>query len=104
MSAQPTIPLSKAIEDLRSELLTAMSQGVGRELRFRLQPIDLELELGMTWNGEANAEVKFWVIGMGAKATYEKSTTHRLKLTLEPVGPDGKSEPLITDPSARRPG
>jgi hypothetical protein len=103
-SGTPTIPLAKAIEDLRSELLTAMRKGLGQELQFRLQPIELELEVAVTWDGEATSGIKFWVVELGAKGTYENASTHRLKLVLEPVGRDGKTEVRISDPNAQRPG
>jgi hypothetical protein len=103
-SPNPTIPLAQAIEDLRSELLNAMRKGVGQELQFRLQPIELELEIAVTWDGEANSGIKFWIVELGAKGTYESASTHRLKLVLEPVGRDGKSEVRISDPNATEPG
>jgi hypothetical protein len=87
--AQPSIPLAKAIEDLRAELLRALQEGVDQQLQFRLKPIELELKLAVTSTGGANAGVKFWVVELGAKGTYESAATHTLKLTLEPVGPDG---------------
>jgi hypothetical protein len=83
------IPLAEAIGDLRAELLKALQEGAGQDLQFRLKPIELELKLGVTSSGGGNAGVKFWVVELGAKGTYESSTTHTLKLTLEPVGPNG---------------
>ena len=35
----PTIPLGRAITDLRAELLEALREGAGKELRFRLKVI-----------------------------------------------------------------
>ena len=83
------IPLAKAIQDLRQELLTAVEEGRGKELRFKLKPIELELNIAMTYKGEANAGVKFWVIDMGGKAAGEQTTSHKLKLVLQPVDPSG---------------
>lgn len=83
------IPLAKAIGDLRAELLKALQEGAGQELQFRLKPIELELKLAITSEGGANAGVKFWVVDLGAKGTHQNAATHTLKLTLEPVGPDG---------------
>jgi hypothetical protein len=47
-SDQPSIPLAKAIEDLRAELLAALREGAGKEMQFRLKPIELELKVAVT--------------------------------------------------------
>jgi hypothetical protein len=86
---KPTVPLANAIADLRAELLKALQEGAGKDLQFRLKPIELELKLAITAGGEANAGIKFWVVEIGGKGTYDNAATHTLKLTLEPVGPDG---------------
>jgi hypothetical protein len=83
------IPLAKAIQDLRNELLQAVAEGEGKELRFKLDPVELELSLGMTYKGGANAGVKFWVLDLGAKGDLERATTHKLKLKLNPVDKNG---------------
>jgi hypothetical protein len=90
-----TIPLARAIQDLRSELLKAMTEGEGKKLRFKLDPVELELSLGMTYTGGANAGVKFWVLELGAKGEAERAATHKLKLKLTPVGKNG--DVMISD-------
>jgi hypothetical protein len=86
---KPAVPLANAIADLRAELLKALQEGAGKDLQFRLRPIELELKLAITASGEGNAGIKFWVVELGAKGSYQNETTHTLKLTLEPVGPGG---------------
>jgi hypothetical protein len=98
----PTIPLGRAITDLRAELLEALREGAGKELRFRLKPIELELSVGITGSADAKAGVKFWVLELGGGAKLENATTHKLKLILEPVGPGGR-EFDVTDDMAPRP-
>jgi hypothetical protein len=85
----PGVPLAKAIEDLRAELLNALAAGRGKDLRFKLKPVELELNVAMTWRGEAKAGVQFWVVDLSAKGNVEHDATHKLKLTLEPVDKDG---------------
>jgi hypothetical protein len=97
------IPLAKAIEDLRAELLAAVSEGKGKDLRFKLKPVELELSLDVTWTGEANAGVKFWVVDIGAKGSAERAATHKLTLTLEPVDSQG-NEFLVRDTVDKLPG
>ncbi len=97
-----TIPLAKAIQDLRAELLDAVQEGRGKELRFRLKPIELELSVVMTWTGEVHAGVKFWIVDLGAKGEGEQARTHKLKLVLEPTDADG-GEFYVRDTASRRP-
>jgi len=97
MADDGRIPLARAIEDLRSELLLAVASGKGQPLQFRLKPVELELKLAVTREAGANAGVKFWVLDIGAKGTIGDAITHTLKLVLEPVGKDGRSEFLISD-------
>jgi hypothetical protein len=94
---KPGIPLSKAIQDLRGELLAALAEGAGKDLRFKLLPIELELEIAMTWSGDASAGVKFWVIDVGAKGSAERATTQKLKLVLEPVDREGHGGFFVRD-------
>jgi hypothetical protein len=95
-SAEPAIPLAKAIEDLRAELLTALRDGAGQPLQFRLKPIELELKLAVTRSGGVEGGVKFWVLEFGAKGSLESATTHTLKLVLEPVDKDGNPDVKIS--------
>jgi hypothetical protein len=96
------IPLAKAIQDLRAELLDALREGRGKELRFKLKPIELELSVGMTWTGEAHGGVKFWIVDLGAKGEGEQARMHKLKLVLEPNDPDG-GEFCVRDTAPGRP-
>jgi hypothetical protein len=96
--SRPGVPLAKAIEDLRAELLDALTAGQGKDLRFKLKPIDLELNVAMTWRGDANVGVKFWVLELGAKGGAERAASHKLKPTLEPVDKNG-NEFFVSDRS-----
>jgi Trypsin-co-occurring domain 2 len=87
--SEPGIPLAEAISDLRSQLWKAISEGKNQDLRFKLDPVELELNVGMTYKGGANAGVKFWVVDVGAKGDIERTGSHRLKLKLTPVDKDG---------------
>jgi hypothetical protein len=83
------IPLARAIQDLRAELLRAVAEGQGKDLRFKLDPVELELSVGMTYKGGVNAGVKFWVVEFGAKGDVERAGSHKLKLKLTPVDKNG---------------
>jgi hypothetical protein len=99
---RPTIPLATAINELRVELLKAIDQGRDEKLRFKLKPIELNLQVVTTWEAEGGGKVKFWVVELGGKGKYENAITHSLKLTLVPVG-DGESEILVTQTEGDKP-
>ena len=96
------IPLAKAISDLRAELLTAMSEGKNQDLRFKLDPVELELNVGMTYKGGVNAGVKFWVMELGAKGEIERAGNHKLKLRLAPVDKNG-NQFMVRDTATKMP-
>jgi Trypsin-co-occurring domain 2 len=103
---EPIIPPAKAIEELRAELLSALKEGAGKELQFRLKPVQLELKEAITKEAEgngSNGSVKFWVAEFGGKASYENAMTHTLTLTLEPIGKNG-GEVLISQTGEGRLG
>jgi hypothetical protein len=79
------IGLSDAIADLRSELTRAFEQGADEPLKFEIGTVDLELEIELTVGGTAKAETKWWVVSAGAEARGERSTHHRIKLTMTPT-------------------
>jgi hypothetical protein len=83
------IPLSEAIQALRSELLTAMQVGSLEELKFGVGPVEMEFQLEATKGAEANAGVQFWLFSVGGKGSVSSASTHRVKLTLTPVTVSG---------------
>jgi hypothetical protein len=79
--ADVTIGLADAIAALRKELLAAMSEGNDAKMRFRMAPVDLSLQVGVT--KEAEGKVGWHVLGLGG--SYASVTTQTLALRLEPV-------------------
>jgi hypothetical protein len=75
------IGLADAIAALRKELLAAMNEGNDAEMRFRMAPVDLSLQVGVT--KEAGGKVGWHVLGVGG--SYASVTTQTLALRLEPV-------------------
>jgi NTP-dependent ternary system trypsin peptidase co-occuring protein len=75
------IGLAAAIAALREELLLAIEAGDGADMRFRLAPIELSLQVAVTREGEG--KIGWKVLGLGG--SYESATTQVLKLQLEPV-------------------
>ena len=84
------IPLAEAIADLREELARAIEDGAGQAIRFELGPVEMEFELAVTRQSGGSGKAKFLVFELGAEGTLGQARTHRLKLTLEPIGPGGR--------------
>jgi hypothetical protein len=79
--ANVVIGLAAAIAALREELVLALEAGEGADMRFRLAPIELSLQVAVTREGEG--KIGWKVIGLGG--SYESATTQVLKLRLEPL-------------------
>ena len=86
--------LANTIAAIRRELSAAQTAGLGQAIQFRTGPVELELEVGVTWTGGGEAGVHIWVLTLGGKAEREKAATQRIKLTLHPwdrfTGQDAK--------------
>jgi hypothetical protein len=92
MADTPWVELSDAIGALRREVASARLAGVGEPVRFGLGPVELEFELEVKRNGEGEAGVRFGVVTLGGKGSQSSGSTHRLKVTLNPV--DAAGAPL----------
>ncbi len=99
---EAAIDLGEAIRSLRAELSSAMAQGEGQDLRFRVGPVELEFDVQVSREAGAEGGVKFWVVSAGAKATTGTATTHRVKIALQPQTADGK-DVAVSQGVARRP-
>jgi hypothetical protein len=79
------VPLAKAIEVLRSELVEAVRAGADEEIQFALGPIELELEVAVERKVDGQAGIKFWLVSVGGGAGRSSGTTHTVRLTLTPT-------------------
>ena len=97
------IELADAIAQLRSELSRAIKAGKGKDLRFEVEDLELELQVVVTNEnkgvGKVEAGLKFWLAG-NAKASAEGSFSdgasqlQKIRLKLKPVGSDGQGQLL----------
>lgn len=88
------IELATMLASLRSEIERARLDSAGKDVRFRVDSIDLELQVAVEKSAEADAGVRFWVVSMGAKGGAKSSETHVIKLSLGAVTSTG--DPVIT--------
>lgn len=93
------VELAELIDQLRTELITAMHGGADSELRFELGPVELELTVGVEREAKPGAKLRFWVVELGADAKLADKATQRIKLTLEPRHPEEpERKPWVSGP------
>ncbi len=96
------MPVASAIESLRGQLAEAMRAGEGKDLRFRLGPVELELQVEAVAEAGAETGVKFWVVSAGGRGSRSSSSVHTVKVTLHPA-PRGGGDALVGDEDAAEP-
>jgi Trypsin-co-occurring domain 2 len=97
------IPLREALSSLRRELYGAVDSARDEELRFRIESIEVELQIVATASGGATADAGLWqVVRVGGRAGRERSSTHRVKLSLTPSQAGG-GDAYVGDEVPERP-
>jgi hypothetical protein len=84
----PAVPLSAAIEQVRTELERSMDQGKDSKIAFRATA-EIEFEAAFEMVAGVDGGVRVWVISAGARGEARRTTTHRIKLTLTAVNREG---------------
>src|SRR5436190_7591834 len=86
------IGLSEVIDALHSELAAAVQKAQGQEIQFPIGSVQLEFQVGVTWDAEAKGGVKFWVLELGASGSYANESVQKVTLNLEaPVNEKGET-------------
>ncbi|MFD0209625.1 trypco2 family protein [Streptomyces hirsutus] len=101
MSQEPWTGLAETISAVRAELEQAMEDGRDHPISFRTGPVEMEFAVDVRKNGEARAKVMVLPWSAEAKAGYAAATTSRLKITLQPVDPDGEDQKINADSPER---
>jgi hypothetical protein len=86
------VPLAAAIRALRAELMAAWTDAQDKALRFKVAPVELTLEVAVTWTGTGTAGIKWWLLEAGGEVSREKAVTQTIKLTLDPVTLDAQGK------------
>jgi len=95
------IGLADAVAALRRELETAMAASAGEQVQFRLGTVEMEFTVEVTTEGKGGAGVRFLIFSADAGGSRARATAHRVKLQLQPWGPQGDIN--ITDDSVTTP-
>ncbi|MFF1813908.1 trypco2 family protein [Streptomyces sp. NPDC058251] len=91
------IGLRDAIEAAYTELYSALHSVQGtRDLAFRYTGIEMEFTVEVGQQREGGGGVKVWVVEGAAKRVSDERKTHTIRLTIEPVGADGRA-PTVND-------
>jgi hypothetical protein len=88
------VNLSSAIEALRRDLATAWWDGQRKRVRFKVEPVELTVQAGVTKKGTGQAGVKWHILTLGGEKSRENAVTQTLKLKLAPVLYDEHGDPL----------
>lgn len=83
------VELADAIEALRRQLTAAWWDGDHQRVRFRVEPVELTVQAGVTRIGKGNAGVKWHILALGGERSRETAVTQTLKLRLTPIFYDG---------------
>lgn len=91
------IPLSEMIQTLRNELYVSLYEARGHQLRFRVESVELELQVAVSRETEAGGGIKFWVVNAAGKHKSGSQDHHTFKLKLQPIldEPAGATELLV---------
>ena len=90
------IPLAEMLVGLRKELLEAQQQAEKEKLKFKVDDIEVEMQVGVTKKGVVKGGVKFWVVDAGAEGSIDAQKLQTVRLKLTPVA-EGGGETLISD-------
>ncbi len=100
------VSLADLISRLRGDLYRAAWQGEDKDPKFVVGPIELELSVVVDSSRGGSAGATLWVLDVSAERKRVAQVAHRIKLTLQPIGPDGHpsqisgaSDPEEEDPS-----
>lgn len=100
------VGLTEAIEALRASLVAAWWDGQKRRVRFKVEPVELTMQVGLTRVGKGAAGIRWHVLTLGGERSREAVNTQTLRLRLAPMLFDEQgnvladAEQLISDQAA----
>lgn len=93
--------LADTIGAVRDQLSRAQREGADAGLRFQVGPVELEFEVVVSYVGGGEAGVRLYVVTLGAKGEVTSGSTHRVKVTLQPVDPVTGKDAEVADQTSR---
>jgi len=85
------VGLTDAVAGLRRELARAVLEAEGAAVQFPVGQVTLQFQVGVTKTGEGSADVRFWVLELGASSQYSRESVQTITIVLgPPVNAEGK--------------
>ncbi len=78
------LELAEMIKGLRAQLAEAQAEGEGKDIRFTVEDVELELQIAAEKGKDGSLGAKFYVFTSQFKATEKDVVTQKLKLKLKP--------------------
>jgi hypothetical protein len=91
------VDLSDAIAALRRDLAEAWQEGRSKRVRFKIEPVELTVQAGVTRTGKGEAGVKWHILTIGGEKSKESTVTQTLHVRLSPVYYGKDDKPLSSD-------
>lgn len=88
--AEARISLSDLVAELRQELALAQEKGKGLEPRLVVEEAEIELQVEIQEDNDAEFGVKFWVFNAGMKERQSDVVTQKMRLKLKPTSKTGE--------------
>lgn len=83
--------LAEAIEAVRLQLRRAQDAGRGSDVRFAVGPVEVEFAVDVSKKAGGEASVKvLGLLSLGGKGELSQGQTHRVKISLTPIGVGGE--------------
>lgn len=79
------VALSDAIAALRRDLEAAWWDGQNKRVRFKVEPVEMTTQVGVTKTGKGQAGIKWHILALGGEKSRETTATQTLRLRLAPV-------------------
>ena len=84
------VTIADAIKQLRAQLIEAIREGEGKSVRFLPKSVEVELTMVLKSQVDGGGGIKAWFVDVSVKGSTGNEATHKVKLTLDVVGPGGK--------------
>jgi hypothetical protein len=81
--------LPEVLAQLREQLIQAQAAGEGQDLQFKVQDIEVELQVATTLEGNGKIGFKVWLLEGEGGGSMSRENTHTLRLRLEPKRSQG---------------
>ena len=92
-----SVDLADAIEALRAALVQAMCDSEHSRVRFRVEPVELTVHVGVTRTGTGTAGVKWHILALGGERSRQAESTQTLKIQLTPIIFDERGDEIPPD-------